>query len=311
VVGQGTCFQCPVCQEEQSYKHKEIALHWHVWYIRLCLDCKLDEYIKCSKCENHFQVDILDWDHSKAKKALDNSILRAMIRIMMANGSVIKVDDNVDTKPIDIMHDIYESITNTQITTNEILNEVGECAESGNIMTDLVYFGPFLSGEQKDLILKAMILTALEDGDLKEEEAITLVQAGQALGVTNSHTKEMLHDEYQNQVEREAVLEKAPPHECLDVPKIVKEDVEQGFGPQQVESELEMKQRGSDKQRCHCKNKHRDIETPTVEMRMRLEKEGMTTVPCVNPWDYLTEDAMQPRRPVETVQTRKLLAGYA
>jgi predicted ester cyclase/uncharacterized tellurite resistance protein B-like protein len=197
-------FLCPICEEEEPYKHKAISLRCHYFQIPLCLDHQFDDYIKCAKCGIHFQVDILDWEHSEAKKALDSAILHAMIRIVAARGGNAPVmDGHVNSKSVDVIREIYESTAGIKIKTDEILAQVNECAENrcsehGSIVTDLHDFSLFLNADQKDIIIRSMILVAIADGELEEEQAKLLVQAGKVLDVENKHVKEILQVEYEH-----------------------------------------------------------------------------------------------------------------
>ena len=58
-VEKGT-FHCPACDQEEPFKHKDVELKGH-WFWIPCGEGKdKHEYVKCCCCKNHFQTAVLN-----------------------------------------------------------------------------------------------------------------------------------------------------------------------------------------------------------------------------------------------------------
>ena len=53
-------FQCPACDKERSFKHKNVAMKSHWCWIPCGEGKQTGEYIKCCSCKAHFPVTVLN-----------------------------------------------------------------------------------------------------------------------------------------------------------------------------------------------------------------------------------------------------------
>jgi len=83
----GTFF-CPVCVKNQPFKKKELWTYCHMYWIPLVPGGHLVDYVKYSICKSRFDPGVLDHGPKDVQTALNTAMLRAMIRIMAADGNV-------------------------------------------------------------------------------------------------------------------------------------------------------------------------------------------------------------------------------
>ena len=206
----GTFF-CPVCVTNQPFKKKELWTYCHMYWIPLIPENHVVDYVKCSGCKSRLDPKVLENGPKDAQAALNTAMLRAMIRIMMADGAM---EDN----EVDMICKIYEERTGSKLTRMHVyqLCKIDQALGKGSIRTDLGRFAHVLNDEEKEQVVGAMVAVSLADGKLDIEEAKLVKDVGTVLGVEFSRVKSIIKAELNRREDmkhtRYAKLEKYKPH---------------------------------------------------------------------------------------------------
>jgi uncharacterized tellurite resistance protein B-like protein len=207
LVGNGT-FLCPVCQQQLSYKQKELMIYCHLYWMPLCCGAHLSDYIKCTGCENHFNINVLDWAQGpqQAEKAFERAILDAMVLFMLAKSRALDALELANCKIRQIYHDM------TNMTTEDEKIMIAHDARLKSTSEDFtMYFNELahhLSQDQKVVIIKAVARLALADGHMDSKEAPRLIRVGKGLGVSLSCFKQIMRAEWQYPNEKNEIPDK-------------------------------------------------------------------------------------------------------
>lgn len=210
-------FLCPICRIPTRYKKKEAALACHWCFIPLCL-CggEAVEYIKCYKCNMHFQPVVLEAQDTEAGKRI---IISAMVRMLM-----VMEKDKVIASPArkaDIIRQVYEALIQTQVATDvtAFIHKQEDAMTKGpsvnSFARDIKAFlrrnAPLLDEDEKKAVIAAMIRSiflADKVRDLSKLEAQMLVAAGEGLSMPIEKIKAILASEYREERQQHGAVDK-------------------------------------------------------------------------------------------------------
>ena len=105
-----------------------------------------------------------------------SAILRVMVVMMM-------IDGQIDDDEIAVLQDIFRELTNHSLRLQEIRDSI----EEANIETTSEYLqalGPSLSAEHKEQIIRAALMIALADGEVRDVEQGYIAEIAFDLGVS-------------------------------------------------------------------------------------------------------------------------------
>ncbi len=76
VINEGT-FLCPVCKNQQRYKHHVVGKYFTLYFIPLFKTKTIGEYIECQNCFMTFKPEVLDWSRGHAQAQAEiNAVVR-------------------------------------------------------------------------------------------------------------------------------------------------------------------------------------------------------------------------------------------
>ncbi len=184
-VGKGF-FYCPYCRTQRPYllkKHK----HFYSFFKLPLIPLKSNgDHIECRKCKQTFWQSVLECSPEITKKGLHPSILKLMIKIMVADGKILKSE-------MITIKDVYKGLTGEDITENDI-KIIIKSSKDEDISIDeyLKRIKPYLSNYNKILILKSSFLVSVSDGEIREEEKILMYEICHALTMPVEDCNELL-----------------------------------------------------------------------------------------------------------------------
>ena len=136
-------------------------------------------------------------DHGLARNLFSNP--QRSVEFERATGLImakmVLADGHIDEAEIDSMQDIYGRITGAQVEREAVLKMVeaaqAEPAGAEDIARD---FASRLNPSGQELVMKAVILIAMADGDFAKEEQDLVSGIGAALGMSRAHMKGIFAD---------------------------------------------------------------------------------------------------------------------
>ena len=101
-------FYCPRCSRQSDYKQKDVRRFFTLYFIPLIPLNVIETYLECVGCKGRFAMDALhlnkDDYERKSQDAFAQLLLRAMILIMIADGTVDELlgTDGTEMEPGDV-----------------------------------------------------------------------------------------------------------------------------------------------------------------------------------------------------------------
>jgi len=180
-------FNCPQCQQTTQFEKRRAKGWFHLYFIPLIPLKEYPPYVECRSCRNTYIDRVLDDEPGRDIAAeFERAAGLIMAKMVLADG---EIDDN----EIETMRDVYGRITGTNVEREVILKLIesakSEQASAEKIAAD---FGTRLNADGQELVMKAILLIALSDGDFAQEEKDMANAIGKALGMSNAHMKGIL-----------------------------------------------------------------------------------------------------------------------
>ena len=177
-------FHCPQCQQTTSFEKRRAKNWFHLYFIPLIPLKEYPPYVECRQCRNTYIARVLDDEPGRDIAA---EFERAAGLIM---AKMVLADGEIDDSEIETMREVYGRITGTTVEREVILKLIesakGESATAEQIAAD---FGTRLNADGQELVMKAILLIALSDGDFAQEEQDMANAIGKALGMSSAHMK--------------------------------------------------------------------------------------------------------------------------
>lgn len=182
-------FNCPQCQTSTPFEKRRVKQWGHLYWIPLIPMKEYPPYVECKSCRNTYIERVLDDEPGRDIAA---EFERATGLIM---AKMVLADGHIDEAEIDSMQDIYGRITGAQVEREAVLKMVeaaqAEPAGAEDIARD---FASRLNPSGQELVMKAVILIAMADGDFAKEEQDLVSGIGAALGMSRAHMKGIFAD---------------------------------------------------------------------------------------------------------------------
>ena len=177
-------FNCPQCQQTTNFGKRRAKNWFHLYFIPLIPLKEYPPYVECRQCKNTYIDRVLDDAPGRDIAAeFERAAGLIMAKMVLADG---EIDDN----EIETMRDIYGRITGATVEREVIVKLIesaqAESASAEQIASD---FGTRLNPDGQELVMKAVLLIALSDGDFAQEEQDLANGIGKALGMSNAHMK--------------------------------------------------------------------------------------------------------------------------
>lgn len=182
-------FHCPQCRTERTYEHKNVRRFFTLFFVPLIPLDTLGEYVECQLCRTNYNTSVLAYNPGKQKRyeaELNIAIKRVLVKMALADGVV-------DDEDIDKVHSIYSQITNSELTIDEINDEIIlSKADGRRVEQFLSGMAGNLNASGKKLVLEAAILIAGADGEFQDEEITLIESIGKALDLPASQISHLI-----------------------------------------------------------------------------------------------------------------------
>lgn len=177
-------FNCPQCQQATTYEKRRAKNWFHLYFIPLIPLKEYPPYVECRSCRNTYIDRVLD---DAPGRDIAAEFERAAGLIM---AKMVLADGVIDDSEIATMQDVYGRITGTTVE-REVITKLIESANSEPATAQQIAadFGTRLNADGQELVMKAVLLIALSDGDFAQEEKDMANAIGKALGMSNAHMK--------------------------------------------------------------------------------------------------------------------------
>lgn len=190
VVASGEFF-CPGCDGRRPYQHIAVKRYLSVLVPLVKLE-DMGEYIECQECKRTWNPEVLSYDPLATAREyaaeFELAVRRVMVLIMMADGEIHKDE-------IKIINRIYRQITQTELSREEIWDEIAAAQTDGRGITEyLPTIVGRLNDDGRDLVLKASIFVAMADGALSKEEEDLLKEVARCLEMGPSRVREVISE---------------------------------------------------------------------------------------------------------------------
>lgn len=177
-------FNCPQCAQTTKFEKRRAKNWFHLYFVPLIPLKEYPPYVECRQCRNTYIARVLDDEPGRDIAAeFERAAGLIMAKMVLADG---EIDDN----EIETMREVYGRITGTTVE-REVIQKLIESAKSEPMSAEQIAkdFGTRLNPDGQELVMKAILLIALSDGDFAEEEQELANNIGKALGMSNAHMK--------------------------------------------------------------------------------------------------------------------------
>ena len=181
---------CPNCQSQRAYSHQRVRRFFTLYFIpTIPLDLH-GEYIECQRCDNAYDLEVLNLDpqagNAEFEAEFHQAIKRTMVAMMIADGAI-------EDSELEVIQGVYQNLTGIDLS-NEVLEEEirqakGEGRDVTNTLADIV---GYLNNAGKEMVIKAAFLIAVADGEIQDEEELLIGQIARSLEMSNAHLQGVL-----------------------------------------------------------------------------------------------------------------------
>ena len=192
LTGDKGAFHCPSCGAGIRYEQKIVKRFFTLYFIPLIPLETLGEYVECKGCQNTYKPEVLTYDPAaeaaKFRAACHEAILRVMVRMTAADG-------RIDPSEVEVVRGVYFRLTEQDLSAEEVASDAASTLGSaGTVATDVAAVAPMLNDRGREMVLRAAVMVANADGDISEAEWKAFAELGQALGMSVTHAKGVLHE---------------------------------------------------------------------------------------------------------------------
>jgi tellurite resistance protein len=186
-------FYCPRCGKMSDYKQKDVRRFFTFYFIPLIPLNVVETYLECSACQGRFALDALhltkDDYQRKSQDAFAQLLLRAMILIMIADGTV-------DDAELDEVERLYAANSSDQsISRVDLTRQITMATQAKlTVVEFLGRVAGHLVDEQKNEVIRCCFLISTAAGELRTQQLRQLEQLPAALGVEESRFREIVEN---------------------------------------------------------------------------------------------------------------------
>lgn len=197
----GTFF-CPRCNSNQNYNLKRVRRFFTLYFIPVIPLDKLGEYVECPRCQGTYDPEILSYDPQAANLQLEALFFVAVKHVMIG---MLLADGEIDDAEVAMLQSQYEQLTGTQITEDDLREEIAVISAGGASPVELVQrLAPQLNDSGKETVIRAAHAIASADGSFDSDEQVLLAQIGQAMGLTRAHLAGIMQELQKPRLETQA-----------------------------------------------------------------------------------------------------------
>ena len=185
-------FFCPECNAHTQYHHDQVHEKATVFFIPVINLKLLGEYIECQNCVNTYKMEILDYDPEQEQKEIEaiylKGIKKVMTMMMLADG---KIDENEKI----MMKDIYQKMTNFELSDSDIEKEIENSKTTIFGLEDLLTeVFPQLNESGRETIIKVAYWVSIADGKVDKEEEKLLIKLAKHFQISSAHLKGIISE---------------------------------------------------------------------------------------------------------------------
>ncbi|MDP2619587.1 MAG: TerB family tellurite resistance protein [Hyphomicrobiales bacterium] len=185
-------FYCPECTTRQPYKLKKARRFFTLYFIPVIPLDALGEFVECQVCKGTYRTNVLQYDPDRQAERIEAEFRRALRHVML---QMMLADGRIDEKEVEAVSAVYESLTGDVLTADEVRREaMAQTGTTVDIRDYLVGLAGLLNDEGKEMVVKAVFLTAMSDGDLAEQEMAFLLLVGRALQMSKHHVRSVVQE---------------------------------------------------------------------------------------------------------------------
>jgi uncharacterized tellurite resistance protein B-like protein len=188
-VKNGTFF-CPVCKQQTEYKHITNRNFGHLFFIPLLPLGGSEEYIECQRCGTPFGVEVLSYS-PQAEQSLSLGDYHKLVLACMQ--LVAAIDASVSSLEVQTIRQLYQQVAGEEVDGERMRRESERLrSRADEVYAEVARFAPTLGEEQKEVLIRTLILVAFSDNQPQQIEYDCLAQVARNLGVTEARLKELI-----------------------------------------------------------------------------------------------------------------------
>ncbi len=185
-------FYCPSCAMKTKYLHQQIHKAGTIFFIPVAKLKLLGEYIECQRCQNTFELSVLDYDPEEKQRVFLSEYYRAIKRVLIM---MMIADGKIDINELDFIKHVYTNIIGQQYSDDEIKKEINECESNPESLYEyLNTVSSRLNDSYKEYIIKMAYYVSLADNDYGKSEERLLKQISEALGISSAHLNGIINE---------------------------------------------------------------------------------------------------------------------
>jgi hypothetical protein len=179
-------FYCPRCRDDVAYRGRHVRRFLTLYFIPLVPLDKMEEYVECLQCKNHFPREALQHTREQATQAFQKYVRHALTLVAAE-------DEEITQAEVSTFQDLIRRLTGNSLTADEAHREL-QAAQSSRQMPSwyLRTIGGWLTREEKKTLVQFAFLMASASGQISEARSATLAQFPAALGLTEDEFKQFV-----------------------------------------------------------------------------------------------------------------------
>ena len=185
-------FYCPECNAHTQYHHDQVHEKATVFFIPVINLKLLGEYIECQNCVNTYKMEILDYDPEQEQKEIEALYLMGIKKVM---AMMILADGKIDENEKIMMKDIYQKMTNFELSDSDIEKEIENSKTTifglEDLLTELF---PQLNESGRETIIKVAYWVSIADGKVDKEEQQLLIKLAKHFQISSAHLKGIISE---------------------------------------------------------------------------------------------------------------------
>lgn len=187
----GTFF-CPVCQQQTNYKHITNRNFAHVFFIPLFPIGGSDEYIECQRCGTPFGVEVLSArPQQEQEQGQPVGDYRQLVLACMQ--LVAAVDASTSSREVQVIGQLYEQVSGEKVDGEWVRRDSERLRNRPDeVYAEVKRLAPALDQEQKEKLVRVLILVAFSDDQPQQVEYDCLSQIAQNLGLSQARLQELI-----------------------------------------------------------------------------------------------------------------------
>ena len=184
--GKGTFF-CPSCNEYRDYEQKRCRRVFTLYFIPVIPLDLLQEYVECKACKGTYKLEALQYDPAANKEKFKAEFHKAILKVMVA---MMVADGKIDESEKRLISSVYNNLAGHPLNEIDLIQEMA-LVQNSNLSTQelLKSMTPSLNDYGKEMVSKAVFLTASADGKIDNAENQLLMELAAALEMSTSHLK--------------------------------------------------------------------------------------------------------------------------